>query len=65
MNYQKCTGERLVLNCTVESYPPPITYWQKELGSQSEIRNNNMDGGGGRMKLLSKSSESYIIEHFR
>ena len=56
-------GERLVLNCSVESYPPPITYWQKELFSQSET--SNIGTGASRMKLLSKSSETYKIETSR
>ena len=49
-----------MLNCTVESYPPPITYWQKG-------RREGVEGGGlaDKMMLLSKSNTHYYIESYR
>ncbi len=45
-------GERLVLNCSTESFPTAITYWQRNDGAQSTM-------------LISKSSSDYRLESAR
>ncbi|XP_023336516.1 protein amalgam isoform X3 [Eurytemora carolleeae] len=57
-------GERLVLNCSVEAYPAPITYWQKERGLSNNKDRSNKDKGNssGKIMLISKSSTEYHTE---